>query len=123
MKKSAVFLVVLAVFLVAGSLALADEPVFTAAEGESVYVCACGPDCACNTLSSRAGSCSCGSPLVEGKVVSGGDGTVRVAIGDREQEFKTAGKYACACGPGCTCNTVSQSPGNCSCGSPLKKVE
>jgi hypothetical protein len=28
--------------------------------------------------------------------------------------------YTCNCGPGCTCNTVSTSPGVCRCGAPLK---
>ena len=33
------------------------------------------------------------------------------------------GKYACACGPGCDCNTNSQKTGNCSCGKPMKEVK
>lgn len=28
--------------------------------------------------------------------------------------------YVCNCGPSCKCNSVSKSPGKCSCGSPLK---
>jgi len=32
-------------------------------------------------------------------------------------------KYTCACGEGCNCDTISQKPGNCSCGKDMKKVE
>lgn len=28
--------------------------------------------------------------------------------------------YACDCGPGCTCNTLSKQPGKCACGKPLR---
>ena len=28
--------------------------------------------------------------------------------------------YACDCGPGCDCNTLSKSPGQCRCGKPLR---
>ncbi len=28
--------------------------------------------------------------------------------------------YSCACGPECTCGSVSTKPGNCTCGKPMK---
>jgi hypothetical protein len=42
---------------------------------------------------------------------------------EKERSFKTTGKYACACGPDCKCNTISQNPGKCTCGNEMKKVE
>ncbi|OGQ97566.1 MAG: hypothetical protein A2521_10295 [Deltaproteobacteria bacterium RIFOXYD12_FULL_57_12] len=123
MRKNVVALAVLFLCLVAGVAVWADSPVFKAVAGDKVYVCACGADCTCNTLSSKPGTCGCGSALVEGKVVSVGEGKAVIAIGDRQQEFSTVGKYACACGGGCTCNTISQKPGTCGCGAPLKQVE
>lgn len=29
------------------------------------YVCSCGPDCKCNTVSVNSGRCSCGVPLMK----------------------------------------------------------
>lgn len=29
--------------------------------------------------------------------------------------------YSCNCGPECKCNSLSKTPGNCSCGKPLKQ--
>jgi len=28
--------------------------------------------------------------------------------------------YSCDCGPACKCNSVSEEPGNCACGAPMK---
>ena len=37
--------------------------------------------------------------------------------------FKTTGKYACACGPKCDCDTISQKAAKCACGKEMKEVK
>ena len=39
---------------------------------------------------------------------------------DQEQDARTDILYTCACGDGCTCNSVSNTPGNCKCGKPME---
>jgi hypothetical protein len=46
--------------------------------------------------------CTCGKPIVSASL---------------------KGKYACSCGDACKCPTVSDKPGECTCGKDLKKVE
>ena len=124
MKKRVMLLSVLVVFLLSGLLAwAAEEGMFNTAEGSKVYVCACGPGCDCNTISNNPGDCTCGNPMTEATVEKIENGVATMAIGDKTQEFQLKGKYVCACGPTCNCNTVSQNPGNCTCGQPLKMVE
>jgi hypothetical protein len=41
---------------------------------------------------------------------------------EKPMAFKTVAKYACACGPKCDCDTISQKPGKCPCGTEMKKV-
>ena len=31
-------------------------------------------------------------------------------------------RYVCSCSPGCKCDTISQNPGKCTCGSDMKKL-
>jgi len=90
--------------------------------GDEVYVCGCGEGCPCLTMSKNQGKCSCGKDLVKGKVTKVEDGKATVMVNGKEQVFLTKGKYACACGPGCNCDTISQSPGKCGCGSEMKPV-
>jgi len=92
--------------------------------GDEVYACNCGEKCACNTMSRNPGNCTCGKEMVKAKVTKVEEGKVHLmAKGwDKERVFKTTGKYACACGPDCKCDTISQNPGKCSCGSEMKKV-
>jgi len=111
------------VFVTTAALALAQ----TAAEspfkaGDSVYACGCGAGCACGTLSSKAGKCGCGKPLAKATLTKVAEGKAYYQMNGKEVAAPTAGKYVCAC-EACPCNTVSQKPGNCSCGKPLKKVE
>ena len=91
--------------------------------GEEVYACNCGAKCACDTLSRNAGKCTCGVDLVKSTVKSVGDGTAVLIVSGEERTFKTIGKYACACGPQCPCNTISQNPGKCTCGVEMKAVK
>jgi len=46
-----------------GFTATASWTAGTAAKGADVYVCNCGPDCKCNTVSVNPGKCSCGLPM------------------------------------------------------------
>ena len=91
--------------------------------GEEVYACNCGSQCPCNTLSRNAGKCTCGVDLVKATVKSVGNGTAVLLVSGEERTFKTVGKYACACGLQCPCNTISQNPGKCACGVEMKAVK
>jgi hypothetical protein len=54
--------------------------------------------------------------------VEAGKATFKAAGWEKERVFKTVGKYMCACGPECKCDTISQNPGNCTCGKKMKKI-
>ncbi|MEW6429245.1 MAG: hypothetical protein AB1568_14555 [Thermodesulfobacteriota bacterium] len=72
-------------------------------EGDEALVCPCGAGCkACKLDPGNPTKCGCGMELK------------RVSI---------KGMYRCACGPACSCNTVSDKPGTCHCGKALEKVE
>jgi hypothetical protein len=122
MKKGLILLFV-ALSLSFAVVAFADKdlPVFKA--GESVYVCGCGEGCDCLTMSRKAGNCSCGKPLVKGVVSKVDEGKAFVKIDGKDRAFSTKAKYACACGEGCKCGTISQKQGKCGCGSKLKEVK
>ncbi len=140
MKKAAILVVMAVSFaLVFGGFALAEKPEAKGAPakeskeftgkmelkvGDEVYVCNCGEKCPCNTMSRKAGKCSCGKDMVKAKVtkVEEGKAYVMAPGWEKERAFKTTGKYACACGKGCKCNTISQNPGKCACGKKMKKV-
>jgi hypothetical protein len=91
--------------------------------GDEVYVCGCGESCPCLTMSKSPGKCSCDKDLVKSKVTKVEKGKATVMVNGKEQVFPTKGKYACACGAGCNCDTISQSPGKCGCGKEMKPVE
>jgi len=91
--------------------------------GDEVYVCGCGEGCPCLTMSKNPGKCVCDKDLVKSKVTKVEKGKATVMVNGKEQVFPTKGKYACACGPKCNCDTISQSPGKCSCGVDMKPVE
>ena len=110
-----------------------------------LYTCNCGPDCKCNTVSTKPGNCACGQPMKWGHVVkiegneallctckegckcSGLDpkDPTKCACGNpvKRVSLKGTGLYFCNCGGSCMCNTVSDSPGKCKCGMELKKVD
>lgn len=92
--------------------------------GDEIYACNCGEQCDCQTMSRKEAACVCKKPMVKAKVVSVGEGTAMLQAKDWEKPrpFKTVGKYACACGPDCSCGTISQKPGNCACGKPMKQA-
>jgi hypothetical protein len=76
----------------------------------------------CQTLSRKEGKCACSNPR-QAKVKSVGEGTAVLVFVDREQTFKTVGKFMCACGPECKCDTISQNPGKCACGVDMVEVK
>jgi hypothetical protein len=98
------------------------KPFMALKVGDEVYVCNCGEKCPCHTMSKNPGQCSCGVDLVKAKVTRVDEGSAMVMINGKERSFKTVGKYACACGPACPCNTISQNPGKCTCGMEMKAV-
>ena len=120
-------LVVLLAFLFSLTLvngAFADEPTqLNLKAGDELYVCGCGKGCDCDTMAMKAGKCVCGKKMVKGKVTKVEGGVAYIKAGKEEKAFKTVGLYACACGKGCDCNTISQKPGKCVCGKPMKMVQ
>jgi hypothetical protein len=105
-----------------------------------VYACNCGPECDCGSISTAAGSCSCGSELAAAHVVkvNGNDALLCTCADgcdceiDAEDGTKCAcgadlktvslegsGIFYCNCGGSCTCNFVSTEPGKCACGMEL----
>ena len=114
MKKSLKILVlVLSLVVVTVAFAANAKPVFKV--GEEVYVCNWG-----DTISKHPGK-----DMVKAKVVSVEKGKVMLQGEgwEKPRTFQTVAKYACACGPKCDCDTISQKPGKCPCGTEMKKVQ
>jgi hypothetical protein len=123
MRKAILFAVVV---LFCTSLALAGTfGKMDLKVGDEIYACNCGANCPCQTMSTAAGKCSCGNEMVKAKVMKAEEDHVmlKADLWETERPFKTTGKYACACGPECKCDTISQNPGKCACGNEMKKVE
>lgn len=110
------------------------------ARHDLLYVCNCGPECECETVSTEPGTCECGKELVEGRMLMI-DGTVvslctcgpecKCEIGDdpttcgcgnemKMVDLAGSGLFYCNCGGSCKCNHVSPEPGSCGCGMELK---
>jgi hypothetical protein len=123
MKKALIILPILLLVVLGVAFAL-EKGKLELKVGDERYVCGCGEGCACFTISSNAGKCSCGKDLIKAKVVKVDKGTADfMAEGWKKPiTFKTVGKYACACGAECKCDTISQNPGKCSCGKEMKKI-
>ena len=123
MRKTILFAIIVlfcAAVAFAGSTGKMDLKV-----GDEIYACNCGADCPCNTMSRMEGKCTCGKDMVKAKVMSVEEGRVMLKADswEKERPFKTTGKYTCACGSDCKCETISQNPGKCPCGTEMKKVE
>ena len=119
MKKLLIFTIVFT--LVLASLAFAYKTEMTAKVGDELYVCACGEGCPCDMMSRNAGQCTCGKDMVKTKVTKVEKG--RITVESRGKPFISKGKYACDCGPACKCDTISQNPGNCTCGKKMMEVK
>jgi hypothetical protein len=124
MKKWFVALLTLVALGMAGlATASVEKGKISLKVGDEVYVCGCGEGCPCDTISRKEGNCTCGKPLVKGKVTKVEEATAMIEVNGKERSFKTVGKYQCMCGKGCKCDTISQKPGKCGCGMKLKKVK
>ena len=119
MKKLLIFTIVFTLAL--ASLAIADKVKMTAKVGDELYVCACGEGCPCDTMSRNPGKCTCDKDLVKTKVTKVEKG--KITVESRKKPFASVAKYVCDCGPECKCDTISQNPGNCTCGKKMKMVE
>ena len=103
--RSLVF--VLFVALLAISFSPAGSTTAKEERQDVLYTCNCGPECKCNTVSTKPGNCVCGTPLKWGHAL------------------RTEGNEAilCQCAEGCKCSGLdAQDPSKCVCGTPAKKV-
>jgi hypothetical protein len=124
--------------------AAGDEGKAPEVRRDVLYVCSCGSQCKCTSVSTKPGKCSCGSPLKAGHVVKteGNDALLCMCgesckcSGDAKDptkcgcgnalkrvSLKGTGIHFCNCGGSCACNVVSDTPGKCRCGMDLKKVD
>ena len=121
MKKTIIFTLVLALALVTLALAVSDQAKMTAKVGDVLYVCGCGEGCPCDMMSRNPGQCTCGKDLVKTKVTKVEKG--KITVESRKKPFASMAKYVCDCGPDCKCDTISQNPGNCTCGKKMVEVK
>ena len=125
MKRSFAILAaaVITIGLVAAAFA-GGKATMSLKAGDEVYACNCGEACPCHTLSKNPGNCTCGKEMVKATVVKAeaDSASLKAAGWAKERSFKTTGKYVCACGEACKCDTISQNPGKCSCGKEMKKA-
>ena len=125
MRKVVMILSALAFLIISTTgLSFADKdsaPSFKA--GDTIYVCQCGKACKCGTMSYKEGTCGCGKKLIKTTVTRTENGQIFYNVNGSEYSAPAAGKYVCPCGSGCGCGTVSQKPGKCACGKPMKKIE
>ncbi len=139
MRKTIIIAAVLALMI--GALAFAAEKAADSSANSLYYVCNCGPDCNCNSMSREPGNCSCGKPMKQTHLLAIENGNAlfctcgagctckinekdhsKCGCGNQVKKISLKGKYICACGEGCNCNTISDKPGNCACGKPMKQV-
>ncbi len=119
MKKVLVFAILFCLAL--STLALAGKTKMSAKVGDELYVCACGEGCPCDMMSRNAGQCTCGKDMVKTKVTKVEKG--KITVESRTKPFVSVAKYVCDCGPECKCDTISQNPGNCTCGKKMVEVK
>ncbi len=122
--KKVLFVLPIVLFVLVAFAFAAEKQKMEFKVGDEQYVCNCGDACPCKTISMNAGKCACGKDMVKATVtkVEKGKAMFKSAGWDKERAFPTVAKYKCACGPDCKCNTISQNPGNCTCGKKMNKV-
>ncbi len=134
-------LMLLIFLLILGGCAALKPNAADTSRKDLLYVCDCGPQCSCNTVSSEPGKCACGKELKWTHVVKiEGDEALlctcnkgcactidakdasKCACGQqlKRVSLKGSGIHFCNCGGSCYCNTVSSKAGECGCGMPLK---
>jgi len=114
---------VVAVGMAGLTMAAVEKGMITLKAGDKINVCGCGAGCPCETMSRKEGKCTCNKDLVKATVTKVEEGKAIVMVNGKEQAFKTTGKFQCACGPKCDCDTISQKPGKCACGKVLEEVK
>lgn len=116
----------------------------TSVRHDVLYVCDCGPDCQCTSVSTKPGKCSCGKDLkaarslkveqdaawlcpcgLDCKCALDPNDATKCGCGKpvRKVSLKGSGIYFCNCGGSCACNTFMDQPGQCKCGMALKRAE
>lgn len=126
MKK--IISVVMTMLLVIGAVSLAyagkgHNGKFDTKAGDTIYVCGCGDGCDCGSLGKKEGKCSCGKDMVKTTVTRVEKGKVFYNLDGKELSAPAKGAYACGCGDGCDCSSVSQKPGKCGCNKDMVKVK
>ncbi|MBI5190148.1 MAG: hypothetical protein HZA22_05695 [Nitrospirae bacterium] len=133
MKKFVTAFLAAMVFAALVAVAYAAGPVY--------YVCGCGADCDCNSMSSEPGKCACNKDMVQMRLIAIDGKTAKFCpcgascecgknadpskcgCGKDVKAVDITGKYACACGADCECGMISDKPGKCGCGKDMKLVE
>ena len=121
--KTSLLVVIASVFFAISVYAAMEGGTMMLSPGDEIYACGCGSSCDCSTLSRNPGKCTCNKDLVKSKVIKVEKGMAVIDVNGKEQTFPLTGKYSCACGPTCNCDTISQNPGNCTCGKPMAPVK
>lgn len=126
MKKAVLLVLSLLFISAAASLVFAAKGptgAFDAKVGDTIYVCGCGEGCNCGSLGKKPGACSCGREMVKTTVTRIEKGRVYYTVDGKELSAPVQGTYACGCGAGCNCGSISQKAGGkCGCGMPMVKV-
>jgi hypothetical protein len=126
MKRFFVVLMVMALGFGFSSLSFA-EPIkggkMEVKAGDEIYVCGCGAGCDCKTVSKKEGKCGCGNKLIKVKVTKVEKDMAYYTLDGKELSTTLVGKYKCACGATCDCQTISQKPAKCGCGKEMEKVK
>ena len=125
MKKSVIvgMVMVFALALAGLCVAAVENGKLAVKAGDAIYVCNCGEKCPCETMGKKAGKCFCGKEMSKVTATKVEEGQVTFLLDGKERTMKTTGKFACACGPKCDCDFISQKAGKCSCGKEMKEVK
>jgi len=125
MKKSVLLVLSLLFVCAAISLVFAKGPTgkFDSKAGDTIFVCGCGDGCDCGTLAKKEGKCGCGKELVKTTVNKVEKGNIFYTVDGKELSAPIQGKYACGCGDGCDCGSISQKPAKCACDKDMVKVK
>jgi hypothetical protein len=135
MKKALIGLMVVAFVAAVLGIGIAAD------KSQVYYVCNCGADCKCNSISKEPGKCTCGKEMAAMHLLEiekntavfctcGAECTCersktdpsKCGCGKPVKLVDLKGKYVCACGAGCKCNAISDKPGKCTCGKEMKQI-
>ncbi len=72
-------------------------------------------------ISRNPGKCACDKDMIKTKVTKVEKG--KITFESRDKRLVSVGKCACDCGPDFKCDTISQNPGNCTCGKKMMEVK